>query len=294
MPLGFGPDGIPGTSDDSTLPEGDFTERFEYDSLGREILHVSFEGAVTQSVYDDSAGAGGRLSEQKFFDNLTDYNNGSGTPSQVTVYDYDPFGHQFKVVQDADGNLNTTSDERITDTVYNGEGQIVSITSPEGIVNYEYDPVTGLQTRTYTGTINSPIDDTRYTFDALGRLSTVEVYERNGVMVDVDPNTDGNQPEVTRGTEKGTSLISSKGYDVENRWIGENIFSPLSPGEGQGEGVPLTVSDLSQRYLWQPNAVDQLMADEHVHLDANGKIATAELLFALTDQQGTGQKRGHH
>jgi hypothetical protein len=27
-------------------------------------------------------------------------------------------------------------------------------------------------------------------------------------------------------------------------------------------GSPLTVEDLSHRYLWQANAVDQLMADE--------------------------------
>ncbi len=107
-------------------------------------------------------------------------------------------------------------------------------------------------------------------------------------------------------------------YDVENRWIGENIFTssgehetrfaydgnqivlefdkdrglsqvraPSEAGSDETGTVPLGVRDLTHRYPWQPGAVDQLMADEQVHLDANGKIATAELLFALTDQQGT-------
>ena len=81
-------------------------------------------------------------------------------------------------------------------------------------------------------------------------------------------------------------------YDVENRWIGEDIdlggdgqidhrtrfaydgyqivlqfdrdLSPLPPGDGQGEGSALTAADLSHRYLWQPAAVDQLLADEQL------------------------------
>jgi RHS repeat-associated protein len=94
-------------------------------------------------------------------------------------------------------------------------------------------------------------------------------------------------------------------YDVENRWIGENIdsngdgqidheirfaydgnqivlqfdkdLSPLPPGEGQGEGI--SVADLSHRYTWQPNAVDQLMADENV--------TTGNVVWPLANQQGT-------
>ena len=93
-------------------------------------------------------------------------------------------------------------------------------------------------------------------------------------------------------------------YDVENRWIGERIDSNgdgvidrqirfaydgnqiVLQFEKDGEGA-VTGNDLSHRYLWQPDAVDQLMADERTHLNANGDVATDELLWALADQQGT-------
>jgi RHS repeat-associated protein len=52
-------------------------------------------------------------------------------------------------------------------------------------------------------------------------------------------------------------------------------------------GSPLTVEDLSHRYLWQANAVDQLMADERTHLDSNSNVVTDEVLWALTDHLGT-------
>jgi RHS repeat-associated protein len=102
-------------------------------------------------------------------------------------------------------------------------------------------------------------------------------------------------------------------YDVENRWVGENIDvngdgqidhatrfaydgnqivlqfdKDVSGGAPAGSsGSPLTVEDLSHRYLWQANAVDQLMADERTHLDGNSNVVTDEVLWALTDQQGT-------
>jgi len=105
-------------------------------------------------------------------------------------------------------------------------------------------------------------------------------------------------------------------YDAENRWIAETIDSD---GDGQidrtlgfvydgdqvvlqfegtrGEG--LGASDLSHRYLWQANAVDQLLADEQL-LSATGSAsggeggsdgydltAPGDVLFAFTDHLGT-------
>ena len=116
-------------------------------------------------------------------------------------------------------------------------------------------------------------------------------------------------------------------YDAENRWIGENIDSsgdgvidhetrfvydgdqivlqfdksPLPAGEGQGEGgenqgSAMTVADLSHRYLWQANAVDQLMADEQLSPRPVGEgqgeggydlSMPGTVVLPLADQQGT-------
>jgi RHS repeat-associated protein len=89
-------------------------------------------------------------------------------------------------------------------------------------------------------------------------------------------------------------------YDLENRWIAETVDSD---GDGDvdhttgfaydgdqitlqfdkaGDG-PLSAADLSHRYLWQANAVDQLMADEAV----SDTDVPGDVLLALTDHLGT-------
>ena len=56
LPLGFGADGMFGTADDSTLSRrGAFTEHAQYDAKGRMTLQTSFEGVITEYVYDDSS-----------------------------------------------------------------------------------------------------------------------------------------------------------------------------------------------------------------------------------------------
>ena len=47
----------------------------------------------------------------------------------------------------------------------------------------------------------------------------------------------------------------------------------------------LAATDMSHRYLWSPQAVDQLFADEQVHYDGGqGDFVTDDLFWALTDQ----------
>ena len=103
LPLGFGDDGIRGTGDDpvewtasSILPaDMPFTERMTYDAPGRQHLHISFEGIVTEHVYSDTTG---RLIEKRFFDNLLQYDNGAGNPGEVWTYTHDAFGRVTHVV----------------------------------------------------------------------------------------------------------------------------------------------------------------------------------------------------
>jgi RHS repeat-associated protein len=59
---------------------------------------------------------------------------------------------------------------------------VASITSPEGIVNYEYD-AHGRRVRTFTGTAADPVNDFHYEYDELNRLTKVTVWERNNVVL---------------------------------------------------------------------------------------------------------------
>jgi RHS repeat-associated protein len=200
LPLGFGADGMFGTSDDpvgqpSSLP---FTERMEYDAKGRQSLHVSFEGVITEFLYDDSSNGTGRLKEKRFYADQADYDNALISESQTMTYD--AFGREVSVVWDRTvsnpgSNVDTWTNE------YDQQGRLLRVESPSGDINYGYD-VLGRQTRVFTGTsgnyagdLANPSTDIRYSYDILGRLSKVEAFEKNNVAVDVDPNTAGNQPE---------------------------------------------------------------------------------------------------
>ena len=130
------------------------------------------------------------MSEQRFFDNLTQYDAGNGTPAERIVHTYDAFGREVQITHHrADGS------QDVWKTEYDADGRMIRQESPQGAVNYEYDLATGNRTRTFTGDSGTyagdqadPVNDFHYTYDVFGRLATVEVYERNNVLVDADPN----------------------------------------------------------------------------------------------------------
>ena len=121
---------------------------------------------------------------------------------------------------------------------------------------------------------------TQYTWDARDRMTEVRNYATYGDVV-------ANTP---------TQVVDYL-YDVENRWIGENIFTSSGEHETRfaydGNQIVLEfdkdvvdnnatvgAADLSHRYVWQPNAVDQLMADEQV-------TTAGKVVWTLGDNQGT-------
>ncbi|MEX1232941.1 MAG: putative Ig domain-containing protein [Planctomycetaceae bacterium] len=169
-----------------TLPlgigtEDDFTERMEYDIFGRQVLAITFEGKVIRFVYDEGTETEkgtGRLLAKEFFDNLSTYDNGNGTPAETIAFSYDAFGRLVAVV-----------DERGETTYeYDPRGQLIRTVSPEGAINYEYD-VLGRKIRTSTGPANDPVNDFTYEYDALGRLAKVTVIERNDVPLTTPEHT---------------------------------------------------------------------------------------------------------
>jgi len=96
LPLGFGDDGIPSTADlmalDTQPSTLDFTELFEYDDMGRQVKHTSFEGIVTHNVYSSQTG---RLDEKLFFADdsaYTAFQTGSAYSAEVFTHTYDAFG----------------------------------------------------------------------------------------------------------------------------------------------------------------------------------------------------------
>jgi YD repeat-containing protein len=153
------------------------TETMQYDSQNRQTLAVSFEGDVTQYVYDPTTG---NLSQKLLYPSLAAYDDGQGTPSETVAYTYDAFGRVVEVADTvATGASAVTS---ATTTTYDSQGNILSVTSPQGTVSYAYDNLGRLVT-TMVGLGPSLTSETDYTYDALGRLAIVTVVEQNGVML---------------------------------------------------------------------------------------------------------------
>lgn len=177
-----------------TLPSGN-TEEIRYDVRGRPTVHVSFEGVVEQRVYDDTSVGGGRLAERRFFDSLTAFNDGTGTPIEFISYRYDALGREISAAHHrADGVVDTYS------RTYSDEGRVIEESSPRGIVHYEFDAL-GRQRRVWTAqpaNPTAPVSDVHYSYNALGRLSQVDTVTRDGLLVDSKPTVEGNQPEVAK------------------------------------------------------------------------------------------------
>ncbi|TVS17596.1 MAG: hypothetical protein EA424_12305, partial [Planctomycetaceae bacterium] len=224
LPLGFGPDGIRGTPDDpvpwdgsTALPDSmPFTERMTYDVQGRLHLQVSFEGVVTQHVYSD---ANGRLTAKRFFANLTEYDGGNGTPSEVWNYTYDAFGrvlHVAAYLRDAGTGL--LEPARSETTTYDTQGRVASVATDEGTVSYQYDQF-GRLASTTIGTPSEPQRIISYTYDQLGRLQTVS--EDQAPADPLSATLDTRYGYTLMGTLRRTDLpngtIEKYVYDEQNR-----------------------------------------------------------------------------
>jgi len=72
----------------------------------------------------------------------------------------------------------STPTTRVTQFSYDFDGRLTQMNAPEGVINYTYDLPTGRLTSTCTA--NSQV---AYAYDQLGRLGTVRVLERNGIVL---------------------------------------------------------------------------------------------------------------
>ncbi|MFN8740978.1 MAG: hypothetical protein ACK5YR_13705, partial [Pirellula sp.] len=182
------------------LPSG-LTEQYTYTNLGQVKTHQSFEGIVTESIYDNANTSvpvtnaaykvgTGRLIEQRYFTANT-YNNGAGTPSERWKFHYDSYGRKTKAERFAG---NSTTANRTESWQYNDLGQLIQETKPEGIIRYEYDPVTGQKTAMSVAKssdllVTDVLERTEYRYNELGWLMEVKVIERNDVTLTTPEST---------------------------------------------------------------------------------------------------------
>jgi RHS repeat-associated protein len=237
----------------------------------------------------------------------------------------------------------------ITDSLmsggFAGVSLLTSCTSIDGVASYRYDPTGQLVGADYTGgqanesyawDANGNRVDAGYVIGTDNRLLSDGAYwysydsEGNRTARWIDANADGllnagdtgitqyvwdarnRLVEVVDRTVFGgdpTQIVDYL-YDVENRWIGENVDADgdgtvdhqvrfvydgnqiVLQFEKDGEGA-VTGADLSHHYLWQPDAVDKLMADEHFFSLASEEghgydVSTpGNIIWALGDHLGT-------
>jgi YD repeat-containing protein len=162
------------------------TEATRYDAPGRTLAVTDFKGQTIAYQYDDSAEGQGRLfAEYRFAAGVTAIDTSTNainksSAAERTEYSYDALGRQSQVREYTSGTGTTTT--RVTNYAYDPvTAQVTLVDSPEGQVHHEYDPATGLMTRTWTGAnSNSPTTDTLYGYDELGRLASVTAAKVNG------------------------------------------------------------------------------------------------------------------
>ena len=289
--------------------EGDYT----YDSAGDLIGLVYHQGDTVLASYAWTYSDGtATLSAGS--------SNADWLPSGGTVPVHDTTGVTSALMSGGYAGLDEvtscTSVDGTASYSYDATGQLTGATysasNPESLApspeSYTYDAngnrVTANGDVYATGADNELLSDGTYTYAYDG--------EGNRTAKFIDANHDGvldvGDTDVTEymwdnrdrlvevkdyATEGGSPTeVVDYLYDVEDRWIGENIFNGTEHQirfaydgnqivlefEKDGSGQ-LAASNMTHRYTWLPNAVDQLMSDE--------QTATGQVVWTLGDNQGT-------
>ena len=318
------------------------TSDYTYDSLGRLTSLVYHQGnTVLDSFSWTYSGSEAGVTSGDVVSGLETAVGGSWLPGQNILPVYQTSGITADTFNDLNlaDNLITSSTSSLDGTVqysYDAQGQLTGATYSGAQPNesYSYD---ANGNRANAGYVTGP--DNELSFD--GTYSYAYDAEGNRTAKFVDANHDGvldsgdtNVTEYTwdvRNRLSEVKTFATEGgspteivdylYDVENRWIGENIDSN---GDGvidhetrfvydgnqivlqfdkdvsgaTGSASDLSVSDLSHRYLSNPAAVDQLLADEQL-LPSTAGVGAARgqggydltqpgtVVWALTDNQNT-------
>ncbi len=205
-----------------TLPGGE-TEYKQYDEFGRLYREIDFKGQVTEYVYDQLS----RVSQTWLFTSVDQADAGAPIATTTTLYDS---ANRPTVIVDVRG---------VNGIGYDEQGNVTLEVTPEGTIQYEYDPTTSQLVRTFTDRT-----DVQYGYDQLGRLQTVTL-----IMLDGQQLAD---PEVTRYN-----------YDTLGHLDYTNLPNSVV--------VDYTYDDLDRLIdVVHRNADDEVLASCHYELTAHG------------------------
>jgi len=245
-----------------TLPDGS-SEYFTYDANRRQVKHVSFEGRVTAYEYDLL----NRVSQMAYFINQAEFQQGLAV--KTIDYIYNAYGQVVREIDSANGT---------TTSVYNENGRVSCITSPQGAVNYEYDAKTGEVSRTWTGNDSAnPITDVRNTYDNFGRLESVSTYSREGSVLG-SPETVRYIYDIIGNLDKAiqaNGIITDYRYDNLNRLKEITHYAPDATPED------LTDNSILQRFVY--DYYQDGNKSKESFTDAQGQTHTWEWVY---DQLG--------
>lgn len=206
-----------------TLPD-DRTEYKTYDNYGRLQVELDFKEQATGYFYDSR----GRLAYKRYYaadnsigDGIND--NYPADPNEQIAYTYDNLGRKLSETVTVFNSAGQPIEIRQWSYGYDTDGNLTRIESPEGIINYQYSPITGQKVRTWTGQDwETRITDTTYTYDELGRLQTVTVWRRDGVDLTTPETTTYtyNAAGSRQSTELPNGVYTEYNYDPLNRLSG--------------------------------------------------------------------------
>ncbi len=253
---------------DLTTSEHVASTHFTYDGLGRLKKMVHTEGPTAPSSgwgtdplagYEYAYDVGSRITSiDSYLDGLTDYDYDN--TSQLIGADHTGISDETYTY---DENGNRTGGSYDTDP----NNQLVT----DGTYNYTYDDEGNRLTKTKI----SNSDKEEYTWDHRNRLTKITFKNSVGTVVKTVDQT----------------------YDVYNRWIKRSIDPDGATGSAAAIDTIFSyengqivfdfdgsaAADLTNRYLWNEQAVDQILASEAVSsLGSAGSV-----LWPLTDHLGT-------
>ena len=157
-----------------------------YDSFGRIEIEKDYKDQYTHYYYYDQNtcrdgngfyGRPGQLWAKYYY--ADDYTDPENLRSSI-IYIYDRHGRKLnETMTDYDENGTEISGSIRTWTYsYNVQGDLVQIDSPQGTLDYSYDPITGRKDSAVTE--NTQTD---YSYDELGRLCEVNLVKRDNTAV---------------------------------------------------------------------------------------------------------------